>query len=235
MSERAKIGILCWEAGSVPRGLRQLEALRGNSTNPDSYAYPVEFRRIPGANLHTVLEHPSPRVLAAMIDAARDLAGRGIRAQTTSCGFNVIFQPDLAAASPIPVFTSSLLQVPLAARLLAPRGRVGIVTACKAALTADHLARAGITPELPVVLEGLESCGEWNRIFTDPEAPLDIRKIQDYLLDLCRRMARDRAVEVFVLECTDLPPFSAAIRQTTGKLVFDFITLADSMAGAIGD
>jgi len=42
-------------------------------------------------------------------------------------------------------------------------------------------------------------------------------------------------VEVFVLECTDLPPFSAAIRQTTGKLVFDFITLADSMAGAIGD
>ena len=29
----------------------------------------------------------------------------------------------------------------------------------------------------------------------------------------------------FVLECTDLPPFAEAIRQTTGRPVFDFVTL----------
>lgn len=234
MRRQAKIGILCWESGVAPKGLQQLEALKGNSTNPDSYAYAVEFRRIPGANIHTVLEHPSRQVLAAMIKAARCLVDRGILALTTSCGFNIIFQPELAAAVEIPVFTSSLLQVPFAARLLTPRGRVGIITASKVALTAKHLTRAGITPDMPVVIAGLETCDEWNRIFTDPEAPMNIKLVREYILKLCRRLTRDHGVEAFVLECTDLPPFSAAIRRTTGKPVFDFMTMTNYMASVIG-
>lgn len=36
----------------------------------------------------------------------------GVKAFTTSCGFNAIFQKKLADALDVPVFTSSLLQVP---------------------------------------------------------------------------------------------------------------------------
>jgi len=31
----------------------------------------------------------------------------------------------------------------------------------------------------------------------------------------------------FVLECTDLPPFSDAVRKATGYPVFDFVTLTN--------
>ena len=70
----AKIGILCWEAGQVPRGLMQLETLIGNSTNPASYDYPVRFHRVRGANVHTILENPDPDVLRTMITDAQAMA-----------------------------------------------------------------------------------------------------------------------------------------------------------------
>ncbi|NLF94209.1 MAG: hypothetical protein GX564_10005, partial [Oligosphaeraceae bacterium] len=64
---RPLLGVLCWEAGVAPRGLRQLELLPGNSTNLQTYQNlcRVHFSRIKGANLHTVLENPSTEVLAA--------------------------------------------------------------------------------------------------------------------------------------------------------------------------
>ncbi|MEO7401372.1 MAG: aspartate/glutamate racemase family protein, partial [Polaromonas sp.] len=53
-----RVGILCWETGQVPMGLRQLETLVGNSTNPASYDYPVRLHPVRGANVHTILENP---------------------------------------------------------------------------------------------------------------------------------------------------------------------------------
>jgi len=113
-TESPKIGVLCWEKGHVPRGLQQLETLPGNSTNPASYGYPVRFQHVRGANVHTILEKPDAAVLATMIADARTMVSQGVQAITTSCGFNAIFQRELAAAAGVPVFTSSLLQVLLA-------------------------------------------------------------------------------------------------------------------------
>ncbi|PKO57810.1 MAG: aspartate/glutamate racemase family protein, partial [Betaproteobacteria bacterium HGW-Betaproteobacteria-18] len=118
------IGMLCWESGHVPRGLVQLESLVGNSTNPASYAYPVRFYHVKGANIHTILENPDREVLGRMIEAAKEMTTSGIRAITTSCGFNAIFQNELADALDVPVFTSSLLQVPLAQKIIGGSGEV---------------------------------------------------------------------------------------------------------------
>ena len=107
MTNPAKIGILCWETGHVPKGLMQLESLVGNSTNPASYDYPVRLKPVLGANVHTVLENPDRQVLARMIADAKDMAADGVLAITTSCGFNAIFQEELASALGLPVFTSS--------------------------------------------------------------------------------------------------------------------------------
>ena len=58
--DKPLVGVLCWEAGSVPMGLLQLELLPGNSTNPETYQNlcRVQFSRIKGANVHTILENP---------------------------------------------------------------------------------------------------------------------------------------------------------------------------------
>ena len=233
-SGNPSIGILCWEAGQVPRGLIQLEALLGNSTNPASYAFPVRFCRVKGANIHTILENPDRAVLQSMIEAARQMAASGIRAITTSCGFNAVFQNELADALDVPVFTSSLLQVPLAQRIVGGRGEVCVITAKKAALKAEHLVAAGIERTDNLRIVGLETCPQWSGIFNAPDEDLDVDAVRDEVVGMALEASRSHpAIKAFVLECTDLPPFAAEIRKRTGLPVFDFMTLVDFIRAAL--
>jgi len=233
-TRQAEIGILCWEAGHVPRGLVQLESLVGNSTNPDSYTFPVRFCRVKGANIETILENPSPVVLQAMIAEAKAMAADGVRAITTSCGFNAIFQEELADAVDVPVFTSSLLQVPFVQKMIGFRGEVAVITAKAAALKPEHLAAAGITRTDNVHVHGLEKCTQWSKIFTSPEEDMDLEAVRGEILGVAlealKAHPRTRAV---VLECTDLPPFAEEIRGVTGLPVFDFITLVNAVHASL--
>jgi len=93
---KQRIGILCWEGGQVAKGLLQLETLVGNSTNPASYAFPIVRKQVKGANVRTILENPDREVLKTMIgDAKAMVAADGVKAITTSCGFNAVFQREL--------------------------------------------------------------------------------------------------------------------------------------------
>ena len=159
--EQPVIAILRWESGHVPQGLMQLEAMAGNSTNPRSYPFPVRMVEVPGANTDTVILHPSQKLLEDMIELSRRLADEeGIRAITTSCGFNAIFQKALAEAVDIPIFSSALLQVPFVQQLVGENRAVGVITANSAALSKEHLRACGITDEMNVVVMGLESAPE---------------------------------------------------------------------------
>ena len=234
-NDSGKIAILCWEAGQVPRGLVQLETLPGNSTNPKSYAFPVRFNRIKGANIHTVLEHPSEDVLRNMIIESKKMISEGIEAITTSCGFNSIFQKELASSLDVPVFTSSLLQVPLVHRMLAPDRAIAVITAKKSALKAEHLRAAGITADIKLNILGMENSPEWNKIFTLPEDDVDLDVIAREVISTAKEaVSQDKSIGAFVLECTDLPPFSEEIRQELHLPVFDFITLIEFVARSIG-
>lgn len=227
-TENAKIGILCWEKGHVPRGLMQLETLPGNSTNPASYAYPVRLHPVRGANLHTILENPDAAVLQTMLADARAMVADGVKAITTSCGFNAIFQRELAAGVKVPVFSSSLLQVPLLRQLHGPASEICILTAKASALRPAHLAAVGIADPAGLHICGLEACAAWNTIFTHPEADVDLAAIEREVIGTAlQALAQHPNIRAFVLECTDLPPFSAAIRRQTGLPVFDFISLAN--------
>ena len=55
MGKRPEIAILRWEQGDVPAGLKQLGDITGNSTNPDSYPFPVKLVEVKGANVETVI------------------------------------------------------------------------------------------------------------------------------------------------------------------------------------
>lgn len=68
------------------------------------------------------------------------------------------FQPAMAAAVNIPVFSSSLLQVPIVSRLIGEDKRVGIITFDSRELSKEHLTRVGINDSIPVSVFGLEGC-----------------------------------------------------------------------------
>lgn len=231
-----KIGMLCWESGRVPRGLVQTESLRGSSTNPDSYDFPVRYCQVKGANIQTILENPDRDVLQTMIAEARAMATDGVRAITTSCGFNAIFQRELANAVGAPVFTSSLLQVPLVRSMLGQNRAIGIITAKKAALREEHLQAVGITEDIPLRIFGLEDCREWGKIFSAPDDDVDLKLIEDEVVGVALEAKRRHPeIGAFVLECTDLPPFAHTIREGTGCPVFDIVTMTNYVYQSIGE
>jgi Asp/Glu/hydantoin racemase len=226
-SQQPLIGILGWEAGSVDT-LAQLEKIPGNIAHPETFDFPVDYERITGAHYQTVVVQPNAGVLAAMVDAARAMERRGIRAILTSCGFNAVFQRELASAVDVPVFASALLQVPLVHRMLKPDQCVGIITAAEEHLTTAHLTSVGITEEIPICITGLENSAEFSRILADPKAEPMVDELEVEVIELARRLvAENQGTGAIVLECTDLPPFAAALRRALRLPVFDIVSLAN--------
>ena len=232
-----KIAILRWESGKVPKGLMQMEAMIGNSTNRGSYPFPVELVEVKGANTETVIIHPSQELLEDMIALSQRLVREsGIKAITTSCGFNAIFQKQLAEAVDVPVFTSALLQVPFVQATIGASRSVCIVTANKGCLTDDHLKACGIDPGLNYYVIGLEESTEWNKIFDQPEETFDVEAVSaDIISHVDQAVAAHPGTGAVVLECTDLPPYRRAIMAATGLPVFDFNTMMAHLATVVGD
>lgn len=233
--ESPKIAILRWESGHVPEGLLQLERMAGNSTNRDSYPFPVRLAEVKGANAETVIIHPSREILKRMIALVKELEQEGIRAVTTSCGFNAVFQKELADASNIPVFTSALLQVPFAQAIIGRNRSVGIITANKEALTWDHLHACNITEDMNVYIQGLENCREWSKIFENPEEPFDMEAVSKEIMGaVAEGIAAHPDTGLILLECTDLPPYARRIREEFGVPVLDINSLVGYVAISLG-
>lgn len=233
VSPPSVIGMLAWEGGGE-HSLTQLEVIPGNIVHPETFRYPIKLFRIKGANYCTVVERPNDEVLARMIEAARELEADGVKAITTSCGFNAIFQKKLANAVAVPVFSSSLIQVPLIYQMLKQEQQIGIITADKKKLTRAHLEQVGITTSIPVSIMGMEDTGEFSKVRTDPAATVDSRKFIHEIVDIAKFLVKENHhLGAIVLECTDLPPASSTIRKIVGLPVFDIVTLTNMVYESI--
>jgi len=93
---------------------------------------------------------------------------------------------------------------------------VGIITAKKSALSRRHLRSVGIDDQVSVHIEGLDACAEWNKIFSSPDSDIDIRKVEEDVVEMARSLTERSRIGALVHECTDLPPFSGAVRKATG-------------------
>ncbi|MBR5217068.1 MAG: hypothetical protein IKV68_01770 [Oscillospiraceae bacterium] len=237
MQHEPKIAVLRWEVGHVPEGLMQLETMPGNSTNLDSYPFPVKLVEVPGANANTVIINPDPKVLENMIAITRRLAEEdGIRAVTTSCGFNAVFQTALAEAVDIPVFTSSLLQVPFVSYMIGKNRTVAVITANKSSLSPAHMHACGITDEMNVKVFGLEEAKEFRKIFDQPDVKFDMDGVSEEIMGVARRaVAENPEIGAIVLECTDLPPFAARMREELDLPVFDINSLVGHVAMSLSE
>jgi hypothetical protein len=138
------IGILMADA-VVPRP-------PGDIGNAFTFDFPVRYRLVPGATWDRFAS-ADPTLLDPFLEGARMLEADGVRAITASCGFTALFQAELANTVSVPVFASSLVQVPMVRRMLRADQQVGILTAHAGHLTARHLEACGISDE-PVVLWG---------------------------------------------------------------------------------
>lgn len=177
---------------------------------------PARLQVVPGASARRVVQEQDPALLGPFIDAARSMATDGARLITTSCGFLAGWQAELQAAVPVPMITSSLLQC---ADLPAP----GIVTFDATSLHTSLLRKAGVPAGTPV--QGLAcGCELQSRILAD-DTVLDLAQAQaDVVAAAVQLVARHPQVQTVVLECTNMPPYRAAVALATGRPVHDLET-----------
>src|SRR2546425_7795882 len=146
----------------------------GDMGNAATFPFPVRYQRIAGADPDRVVRQGAAGLLGAFVDGARQLESEGVGAITTNCGFLVKFQRELAKSVSVPVFTSSLLLVPLVHRLLPPGQRVGIMTVNAASLTPEHLEGAGIGSDVPLAVARMETQKEFTPVLFGQALRLDV-------------------------------------------------------------
>ena len=196
----------------------------GDIGNAATFDFPVRCVTVRGASPQRVVRERDPALLQPFIAAGLALVRDGATAITTSCGFLVLFQRELQAALPVPVWTSSLLLLPeLRAEL--PAGRtVGVVTADAASLGADHLRCAGAAAD--TLVEGLAAGCSFQRTLLNDEAELDVPAARQATVDAAQRLvACHPEVAAIVLECTNMPPYADAVRAATGRPVHGITSL----------
>ena len=234
MEKMPKIALLRWDADQISDVLMKLETLPGNSTNPESYPFDVALVHVKGANMDTVEVNPCQELLDEYIRVCKELAAKGVKAITTSCGFNAYYQEAWAAAVPEVVFTSSLLQVPFAQTIVGKNGKVAILTANSNDLTEEHLARANITNRENVLIYSMHEQPEWSRVYSDPNGPFDLDAVASEVVDVLRKGLEEHPdIGAVVFECTDLPPFASRVREELGLPVFDFNSMVGHIAMAL--
>jgi len=206
----------------------------GDIGNAWTFPFPIRYHRVAGAAPDLVVRRGAEGLLPAFIDGARELEREGVGAITTSCGFLVKLQRQLAETVRVPVFTSSLLMVPMVARMLPAGRRVGIMTVNASTLSAEHLAGAGIAADIPLAVIGMETEKEFTRVMLDDEAELDVERAREEHVRVARRFIQEhRDLGAIVLECTNMPPYADDIRRETGLPVFDIISLITMVHGAL--
>lgn len=218
-SEReAEIGVLCLETAftKVP----------GHIRNPGTFGFPVRYRVVTGATPERVVSQGDPALLEPFISAARDLQASGVAAITTGCGFLVLFQQQLASAVDVPLYASSLIQLPMVARMLRPDQRVGLLVAKQEALTARHLAAIG-GESVPVCVTGMAGQPEFREVMLEGRrTELDVDRLRAEVLAQAGQLGRANPdLGALIIECTDLVPFACAIQELIGVPVFDIVTL----------
>jgi Asp/Glu/hydantoin racemase len=110
---------------------------------------------------------------------------------------------------------------------LLPQGRrVGVLTISKASLTSEHLKASGIPLDTPIV--GTDEGREFSRAILDDEPTLDVDLARGDLIDAGNQLVRDHPdIGAIVLECTNMTPYAADLRQTLGLpiySIYSFVT-----------
>jgi hypothetical protein len=213
----------------APLGILMLDArfprIPGDMGNATTWPFPVLYYVVRGATPERVVLNGAAGLLPDFIAAAKELVCFGAEAITTNCGFLSLFQKEIAAAVAVPVATSSLMQVPWVQATLPPGMCVGLVTVSGSTLTPAHLEAAGAPIDTPIV--GTENGREFFRVLIKAEKEdLDLLIAEQDVVGAGIELVRNNPrVGAIVLECTNMPPYAAALQAAVGLPVYDIYSM----------
>jgi hypothetical protein len=198
----------------------------GDVGNASTYDFPVQFLLVPGATGDAVVSRQDPALIPRFIEGAKQLQAQGVRAITGDCAYMGAYQQAVVDELDIPVFLSSLMQVPLVLSMLKSSQKLAVMVANGQTVSDRLLDPVGITGRVAerCVFRGLEDKEAFPNAFLIETGELDYDTVEAEMVQTAEEMlADDPSIGAFLLECSDMPPYSAAIQRATGLPVFDWI------------
>lgn len=202
----------------------------GDIDCPDSFSCDVYYKVVPGLTFEMCQKgEMTEEVKQRFKDSIKWLVEeKKVNGITGDCGFMMNFQSLAREVTKIPIFMSSLCQLPAVTCCYAEKEQIIIMTANGQSL---EPMRGLIRDECGVDTEDKrynivgcedvphfgEAVAKGDKVNTKKATKGIVKKAREAL----KKYPQSRA---FLLECTELPPYSDAIRFHTGLPVYDSIT-----------
>lgn len=231
-----KPGVYCYGMGLGIMVLdEEYAAFPGDIRNVSGFHIPIQIEIVEGLDCELLIrgEDKTP-ALAPIIKAAKRLERMGCKAITSECGYFAYFQKEVREQVNIPVFISSLMQVPMAQMVIGSNKSVGVLCAESKFLTPEHFARIGVSDTSNIIVAGARdtySCESfetlWNHNYCD-KSHAYYSKNRDELVAIAKDfVSKNPSIGALVLECTGMTPFARDIQRAVGLPVFSWGTLLD--------
>ncbi|MHA1470323.1 MAG: aspartate/glutamate racemase family protein [Candidatus Asgardarchaeia archaeon] len=208
----------------------------GDIGNAWTFNFPVKYHVLQELDYSTRMRvfDGDKEFVNIFIKAAKKLEEEGVRAITAGCGFIVSYQDVISDSVNIPVFTSSLLQIPLIYKMLKKDQKIGIITADASAegLRLKHLKAAG-AENIPVVIKGIEN-SEGFKAISENRDTLDVDLLIKDLVNASIEITKNHSdVRAILLECVNMPLGAKTIQEKVNLPVFDVVTLTNWVYSAL--
>ena len=211
----------------------------GDIDNPESFAYDVFYRVCPGLTFDMCQSGKmTPEVEERFIGKVKELDELGVNGITGDCGFMMFFQELARCHTKKPVFMSALCCLPALTCGYAANEKIAIFTA-----NGETLA-----PMRDLIRDecGVDTQGERFIIVGCQDVPhfeavalgekVDVEKVTPGMVEKAKTVIKENPnVRAILMECTELPPYSDAVRATTGLPVYDAITACDFFMMGVQD
>jgi len=200
--------------------------LPGDVGNASTFVYPVQYAIARGVTPQKIVRAEPENLLGPFLSAVDELVALGVDGITTTCGFAALYHRELVEHSPVPVASSSLLQVPFVQAMLPAGRKVGILTSNADALTDRHLEAVGCPSGLPT--EGLLPGSIIHANNRSNAATIDQAAQEAEVVEAAIRLvASDPAIGAIVMECANFPPYAARVFEAAGLPVYDTVSMID--------
>jgi hypothetical protein len=220
------IGILVLES-NIP-------CIPGDVDNATTFVFPIRYEKIRGISMRDLLAHRTPEMLESIMRACNSLLSEGVKAITGDCGYLAYFQREVAKLMPVPVSLSSLMQVPFILNMMPTRALLGIIVADSRLIDEELLLNTGIQQRERLVIYGMENQPEFSQAMLGECGRLNPGKVQRELIHIGRRILDEHpSVGAVLIECSNLPPYSAALQEVLGIPVFDYVTMINYLYSAV--
>merc|ERR1712232_52415 len=211
----------------------------GDIDCPGSYDYDVLYRAVPGLTFEMAQSGKMTYEVEKEFNVAiKWLEKKGASGVTGDCGFMMAFQCIARQTATVPVFMSSMVQSPIISVAFDKYDKIMILTANSETLK----------PQKDTLLShcGFDVNDDRYKIFGCQDVPgfdavakgekVDVEKVTPGIVKMTQKILKEiPSIRAILLECTELPPYSDALRQHTGLPVFDAITCADFYISATKD